>query len=131
MARFTVSEYQLQLGLLAGKNPTEVGTLTLLAEVIVRAGSLPLPSHAIFRIFQNDPPLGELIANLIGPRKIAAMTRFLPLVNQPLNIFVEHLSLRTADNVQHAIDAFDGGDNFASVVFAQDTSRQGGVHFPS
>src|SRR6266404_4881847 len=122
MSQFTVLECQLQLGFLAGKNPTEVGTLTPLAEIIIRAWSFPLPPYAVFGILQDYPPLGELIANLIGARKVAAMPRFLALVNQLLNFFVEHLSLRTADDVQHAIDAFDGGHNFASVVFAQDAS---------
>src|SRR6266478_2028991 len=37
MSQFTVLEYQLQLGFLAGKNPTEVGTLTPLAEITIRA----------------------------------------------------------------------------------------------
>src|SRR5437879_4878557 len=131
MSQFTVLEYQLHLGFPAGKNPTEVGTLTPLAEVTIRAWSFPLPPYAVFGILQDDRPLGELFPNLIGARKVAAMTRFLPLVNQLLNFFIEHLSLRTADDVQNAVDAFDGGDNFASVVFTQDASGKSCVHFAS
>src|SRR5205085_4892440 len=105
--------------------------LTPLAEIIIRAWSFPLPPYAVFGILQDDPPLGELFPNLIGARKVAAMTRFLPLVNQLLNFFVEHLSLWTADDVQNAVDAFDGGDNFAFVVFAQHSSGEHRVYFAS
>ena len=58
-----------------------------------------LPAHAVFGVFEDNAALGEFVPNFIATRKVAAMTRFLPLINQRLNFFVEQFCLRLAEDV--------------------------------
>src|SRR5438132_794297 len=67
--------------------------------VLTSTHSSPLPAYAVLRVFQNDTAPGKLIANFVGAVEVAAVTRFLALVNQLLNFVVEHLALRLTEYV--------------------------------
>src|SRR5437867_9517449 len=92
--------------------------------VLTSTQSAPLPTDAIFRVFQHNAALCEFVANFVAPLKVAAVARFLALVDQFLNLLVQHLALWLAENIQHAVDALDRGHDLAFVVFAQCSSGQ-------
>src|SRR5882724_5971736 len=68
-------------------------------------GLLPLPAHAVLRVFEDNTEIGELLANLVSSTKVAPPTSLLPPVDQRLNLRIEHLPLLFTKNIQHRIDA--------------------------
>src|SRR2546425_4875410 len=48
------------------------------------------PAYTVLGVLEDDSARGQLITNLIRAIKVAAMTRFLALVNQRLDFVVEH-----------------------------------------
>src|SRR5450759_1722080 len=90
---------------------------------------LSLPAHAVLGVFQDDAAPGELVANFVAPIKVAAMTRFLALVDQLLNLSIKNLRLRLAKDIQHTVNAIYRSDYLPFVFFAQAASGQHGIHF--
>src|SRR5579862_2392185 len=50
--------------------------------------SLPLPAHAVLRILKEDPFLGKLVPNLVGPREVSLFLGLRALCDQCLNVLI-------------------------------------------
>src|SRR2546428_307806 len=88
-----------------------------------------LPAHTVFRVLKNNSTLGQLITNFVCTIEVAAMARFLPLVDQPLYFVIEHLCLRPGKNIEHAVKATDRADNFVLIIPEERSSGQSLIHF--
>lgn len=66
--------------------------------------SCPFPPHSVFRVFQNDSHLRQLLPDFIAAPKVASAARFLTFVDKLLNITVQHLALFRTENVQDTVE---------------------------
>src|SRR5437763_15818920 len=91
--------------------------------------SFTLPTDAVFSVFEYDAELHELIANLVGALEVATVTRFLPLINQLLDFFIEYFWCRVAKDSKHGVETIYRRQYFAPIIFAKPAPRDPCVHF--
>src|SRR5262245_35872454 len=82
----------------------------------LNASSFSFPADAVLRVLQNNASLGEFITNLVRAGKIPSMARVLPLLDQLLDLIIEHFRFRLAKDAQHAVEFLDRREYFLLVL---------------
>lgn len=78
--------------------------------------SLALPADAVACVFEDDAALQELVAYLVGAGEVAAAAGFLSLVDEGLNLRVEHLARGLREDVEDGVEAADEFEQVALIV---------------